>query len=198
MLCHTVGQRFHINNPTRRNKMKRTNLRSALVITAILIFTGAGIVWAHGGWDGGYGGPMMGYGGGYGGHMMGYGGGYGGHMMGYGGGYGPMMGPGYYGPGYANLSPEQANKLDAARDKFYDQTRDLREKMDEKNYAIQEELNKETPNRDKIQSLQGELSQLRSQYDQYAIDYDLAVREIAPNAARGPAYAGGYRGGYCY
>jgi zinc resistance-associated protein len=169
--------------------MKRTHIRNALIIAAVLIFTGAGIVLAHDEWGGR---------GGYGGHMMGYGGGYGGHMMGYGGGYGPMMGPGYYGPGYGNLSQEQSNKLDAARDKFYDQTRDLRENMDNKSYAIQEELNQENPNRDKIQSLQGELSQLRSQYDQYAIDYNLAVRDIVPKAARGPAYAGGNRGGYCY
>jgi len=174
--------------------MKRTSIRSTLVISAILILAGAGIVWAHGEW-GGYGG-MMGYGG-YGGHMMGYGGGYGGHMMGPG--YnGSMMGPGY-GPAYSDLSQEDYNKLDAAREKFYDQTRDLREKMDQKGYALQEELNKQNPDQAKLEALQQDLSGLRSQFDQYSLEYNLAVRKIVPDAARGPAYAGGgYRGGYCW
>ena len=161
--------------------MKRSNVRNALIISAILFLAGAGIVWAHGGW-GGYGG-MMGYGG-YGGHMMGPG-------------YGPMMGPGY-GPAYGNLSQDQYNKLDNARDKFYDQTRDLREKMEEKSYAIQEELNKQNPDQAKLEALQQDLSGLRDQFDKYALEYNLAVRNIAPDSAGGPAYAGGYRGGYCY
>ena len=119
--------------------MKRVNLRNALIISAILLLAGAGTVWAHGGY-GGYG-PMMGYGGH--GPMMGYGG-YGGQMMGPG--YGPMMGPGY-GPACGNLSQDQYNKLDNARQKFYDQTQDLRDEMGQKNYAMQEELNKPNPDR---------------------------------------------------
>jgi len=186
--------------------MNRTRFRNALILSAILFLAGAGIVWAHGGWGGyggmmGYGGygPMMGYGG-YGGHMMGPGyggmmgyGGYGGHMMGPG--YGPMMGPGY-GPAYGNLSRDQYNALQNAREKFYDQTQDLRDEMDQKSYAIQEELNKQNPDRAKLQSLQKELSALRSQYDKDALDYNLAVRKIVPDAARGQAYGNGYRGGY--
>ena len=188
--------------------MKRLNVRNALIISAILLLAGAGTVWAHGGY-GGYG-PMMGYGGyggmmgGYGGHMMGYGGGYG-PMMGYGGygghmmgpGYGPMMGPGY-GPAYGNLSQDQYNKLDNARQKFYDQTQDLRQKMDQKQYAIQEELNQPNPDQGKLESLQKDLSALHAQYDQDALNYNLAVRKIAPNATPGPPYGNGYgyRGGY--
>jgi zinc resistance-associated protein len=159
--------------------MKRIHIRNALIISAILFLAGAGIVWAHDGW------------GGYGGHMMGYGG----HMMGPG--YGPMMAPGY-GPAYSNLSEDQYNKLENAREKFYDQTRDLREKMDEKNYAMQEELNRQNPDQAKLEALQQDLSGLRDQFDKSALDYNLAVRKIVPDAARGPAYAGGYRGGYCY
>lgn len=169
--------------------MKRTHTRNAIIITALLILTGAGIALAHDGWGGR---------GGYGGHMMGYGGGYGGHMMGYSGGYGgSRMGPGF-GPGDGELSQDDTNRLAAAREKFYDQTRELREKMEDKGYAIQSELNKEDPDRDKIVSLQGELSQLRSQLDQYALDYNLAVRKIVPDSARVRAYADGYRGGNCW
>ena len=126
--------------------------------------------------------------------MMGYGGGYGGHMMGYGG---HMMGPGY-GPGYGDLSQEDAKKLEAARETFFDQTRDLRGKMDDKRYAIQKELDQQTPDRDKLKTLQGDLSQLQSQFDEYALDYELAVKGIVPESECGRTYAGGYRGGNCW
>ncbi|MCB2168714.1 MAG: periplasmic heavy metal sensor [Deltaproteobacteria bacterium] len=177
--------------------MKRIHIRNALIISAVFVFAVVGLALAHDEWGGrgGYGGHMMGYGGGYGGHMMGNGGGYGGHMMGPG--YGPMMGPGN-GSCYGDLSQEDANKLEAARDKFYDQTRELREKMDDKSYAIQKELNQPTPDRDKLKALQGDLSQLQSQFDTYALDYNLAVRGIVPNGGRDRAYAGGYRGRNCW
>jgi hypothetical protein len=176
--------------------MKRIHIRNAFIVAAVFIFAVVGLALAHDEWGGrgGYGGHMMGYGGGYGGHMMGYGGGYGGHMMGYGS---PMMGPGN-GPGYGDLSQEDASKLKAAQEKFYDQTRELREKMDDKSYAIQKELDQPTPDRDKLKALQGDLSQLQSQFNAYALDYNLAVRDIVPDEARGRAYAGRYRGGNCW
>jgi Spy/CpxP family protein refolding chaperone len=161
--------------------MKRTHIRNALIIMTVLIFTGAGIVLAHDGWGGR-------------GNMMGYGGGYGGHMMGYGG---PMMGQGN-GTSYGDLSQEDANKLEAARETFFDQTRELRENMNDKGYAIQKELDQPAPDRDKLKALQDDLSQLRSQFDAYALDYNLAVQGIVPNEARSRAYAGGYRGGNCW
>jgi len=171
--------------------MKGKHIRSMLIITAVLIFTGAGVLLAHDGW--GSRGGMMGYGGhmmGYGDHMMDYGD----HMRGYGG---QMMGPGY-GAVDDDLSQEDANKLQAAREMFSDQTRELREKMDDKSYAIQKELDQPTPDRDKLKALQDDLSQLQSQFNAYALDYNLAVRNIVPDEARNRAYAGGYRGRNCW
>jgi Spy/CpxP family protein refolding chaperone len=134
---------------------------------------------------------------GYGGHMMGNGGhmmDYGDHMRGYGG---HMMGPGY-GPGYGDMSKEDYNKLEAAREKFFDQTQDLRRELDEKRYAMENELAKETPDRDKINALQDDISKLRSEWDHKALEHRLEVREMMPESARGRAYAGGYRGGNCW
>jgi Spy/CpxP family protein refolding chaperone len=185
--------------------MKRMQFHKMVVLAVIMIFTGAGIALAHdndrgrGGDRDDYGGHMMDYDGGYGGHMMGYGGGYGGHMMGYDRGFhGHMMGPdeGAYGPAGHNLSRNEYRQLENAREKFYNKTRELREKIDNKRYAIQREMNKENPNRHRIKSLQKELSALRAQFDQYSLDYDLAVRKALPDAARGRAYASGFRGGY--
>jgi Spy/CpxP family protein refolding chaperone len=168
--------------------MKKTYLRNALIIAAVLIFTGTGIVLAHDEWGGR---------GGYGGHMMGYGGGYGGHMMGYGGGYGgPMMGPGY-GQAYSDLSQEDYQKLEAANEKFFDQTRDLREKLDEKRFALDKEWNQENPDSAKIKALQDDISKLRSEFDAKRMEHELEVRKMMPESFRGRTYAGGYRGGYC-
>lgn len=167
--------------------MKKTHIRNALIVSAVFIFAVAGLALAHDEWGGR---------GGYGGHMMGYGGGYGGHMMG-GPGYGPMMGPGY-GQAYGDLSKEDNDKLEAARETFFDQTRELREKMDDKSFAMQKELEQPTLDRDKLKALQSDLSQLQSQFNAYALDYKLAVRDILPDEARGRAYAGGYRGGNCW
>ena len=171
--------------------MKRKHIYSMLIITAILIFTGAGIGLAHDGWGGR--GSMMGYGGhmmGNGGHMMDYGD----HMRGYGG---QMMGPGY-GSCYGDLSKEDYSKLEAAREEFFDQTRDLRRELDEKRYAMENELTKETPDRDKVKALQSDISKLRSEWDAKALEHRLEVREMMPESARGRTYAGGYRGGNCW
>lgn len=165
--------------------MTRNRIRNLVVITAVLLLTGAGIVWAHDGW-GGRGGHMRGYGG----HMMDYEG----QMRGYGG---HMMGPGY-GPGYGDLSEEDYNKLEASREKFFDQTRDLRSERNDKHNAMQGEMTKENHDRSKITSLQKDISKLRSEFDVQALDYELEVRKMIPESARQPLYAGGDRRGYCW
>lgn len=175
--------------------MKKNRIRTMFIVAAVLTLVAGGLAMAHDGWGGprgGYGGHMMGYGG----HMMGPV--CGGHMMG----YGPMMGPGYgsgYG-GYGDLSQEEYEKLEAARDKFFDETRELRRQLDEKRYDIQKELAKENPDRDKITALQSDVSKLRSEFDEKALDHRLEVRDIVPESARGGrGYARGYGGGgYCW
>jgi Spy/CpxP family protein refolding chaperone len=176
--------------------MRPSLTKKSLMISAVLLFAGAAVVFAHGGYGrGGYGG-MMGYGPGYGGHMMGYGPGYGmgPGMMGYGPGYG-------YGPdgrGYgANLTEEQQAKLDAAREKFFTETETLRDQIQDKRFALGDELRKENPDTGKVTALQKELSQLEGEFDQKAIQHQLEVRKILPERAR-RGYGRGYGGGYCW
>mgnify|MGYP006287144231 FL=1 len=177
--------------------MKTKGTRTILITTLILVLVGAGVALAQGGW--GYGGHMRGYGGG---HMKGYDcprGGHGPHM-GYGGGMRGYGGPGY-GSGYGDLSKEDYDKLEAARDKFFDETRELRREMDDKRYAMQQEMAKENPDRDKVKALQGDLSKLRSEFDEKRLEHRLEMREIVPESARGGrGYARNYRGGggYCW
>lgn len=172
--------------------MKTKRTRNLLLLTAIFVLIGGGIALAHDGW-GGRGGHMQGYGG----HMMDYDD----HMRGYGGRMGGdgghMMGPGY-GCDDSDLSKEDRAKLEQAREKFFDQTRDLRRDLDEKRFEMEKELAKENPDRDRVKALQSDISKLRSEFDEKALEHRLEVREVMPESARGRGYYGGNRGGYCW
>jgi Spy/CpxP family protein refolding chaperone len=162
----------------------KTNKKNIFGLAAILTLAIAAIAFAHDG----YGGYM----GGYGGHMMGPGYG-GGHMMGYDSDDGPYRrGPGALG----NLSDEDAAKLDASQEKFYNETRDLRDQIDEKGIALNNEMRKDNPDKDKVFELQKEVSSLRSDFDQKALAHQLAVRKLLPDNFRGSGY--GNRRGYCW
>ena len=158
-----------------------------LIISAVLLLAGAAIVFAQGGYGrGGYGGHMMGYDSE---HGPGYGMGPG--MMGHGQGYGP------HGRGYgANLTDEERAKLDAAREKFFEQTEALRDQIEDKRFALQAEMRKDNPDTGKVTTLRKELSQLEGEFDQKAIVHQLEVRKMLPEKAR-RGFGRGYGGGYC-
>ena len=174
----------------------KLNTKSIFGLAAVLILGIAAVAFAHGGW--GYGGHMMGpgYGGGYMmgpgyGHMMGPG--YGGHMMGWDSDDGPYRrGPGAWG----NLSEEDAAKLSAAQEKFYQDTRGLRDQIEEKSLALRDEMDKTNPDQAKVFALQKEISSLRGDFDQKALDHQLEVRKMLPEDFRSSGY--GNRGGYCW
>ncbi len=181
--------------------MKKNLTHKTLILSAALLLMGGGIAFAQG-WGGGYGyggGPMMGYGGyGYGGHMMGYGPGGGGYgmgpgMMGYGGGYGQGPGAqGYYGCpgygygqgngyGYGNLTQEQRQQLQASQQKFFNDTRDLREQIQNKRQALGEAMAQPNPDESKVTQLQKDLSKLESDFDQKAVRHQVEIRKILPD-----------------
>jgi zinc resistance-associated protein len=165
----------------------KPNKSSFAIIAVVLTIGIAALGFAYDGNGPGYGGHMMGYGGGYG--YMGPG------MMGWGPGYGHMRG--YYGPNrYDNLSQEDAAKLQQSQDKFFDQTRELRNSIRDKQFALNDEFQKPEPDRAKVVDLQKQLSQLESQFDQKALEHQLELRKEFPkdNFAYGQGYG---RGGNC-
>jgi len=156
---------------------KRTNIAGILLLSALLIVPAA--VWAHEwGWGGG-------------------------HMMGYWGG-----GSGYYDRGdngYNALSQEQQEKLAALDQKFYNETRELRDKLWSKSAGLNALLSQNNPDTSKVSQLQKEVSDLRTQLDHKATAYELEARSIAPDVrfgggyGYGPMMGGGYghmMGGY--
>lgn len=135
---------------------------------------------------------MMGYGSGYQGQMgsgmMGYG------MMGYGMGYrNGMMGYGRY--GYNTLSSENATKLQKAQQQFFNDTRELRNEIQEKELALNQELSKDSPNRDKALSLQKALSSLEAQFQQKELKYRIDLQKSFPGTALSSGYG---NWGYCW
>ena len=154
------------------------HIKTKIGIIVIVLTVGiAAVAFAHG-WNGsGYGGYMMGPG------MMGYGPGYGGHMMG----YGP--------DGYGNLSPRDAAKLEQSQQEFLNDTSDLRNSIQEKQFALNQEIQQTNPDRDKITNLQKELSQLESRFEQKALEHQLDLRKNFPENTLSMGYG---RRGYCW
>ncbi len=152
-------------------KMKTTIGVSAVLFTLAI----AAVAFAHGG---GYG--RGGYGRHMGGHMMGNGG----HMMGYGS---HMRG---YGAG-GDLPEETRAQLDAAREGFYKETRQLRGEIEDAQMALRDEMRKDNPDKGKVVELQKSLSGLQAEFDQMAVSHRLEMRKLIPEDYRGRGYGGG-------
>lgn len=165
--------------------MNSKRITKTIVITSIILLIGGTIAFAHDGW--GYGG--------YGRHM---GRQWGGHMMGPGYGSGPMMGYGHdWGKtrGFGRLSEEDAAKLEQTRERFYNETKELRRKIYDMEIDLQDEMAKEAPDQDKLAKLQKEISKYRAEFDQKALTHRLEMRKLAPEGFGGRGYG---RGGYCW
>jgi len=129
-------------------------------------------------------------------HGWGYGGG---HMMGY---YG--AGPGYYGRyngGYATMNSKQQEQLADLNQKFFNETRSLREKLWSKSTELNALLSETNPNTGKIDKVQKEISDLRAKLDEKTVNHEIEVRKIAPDSWYGNRYGygpmmGGYGMGY--
>lgn len=161
--------------------MKRKKITIGLLVFGLIVAI-AGFAFAHGGFGrhmDGYGGHMMGPGYG-GGHMMDYGPGYGPHMRGYG--------------GWGTLSEEDAAKIEAARDDFYKETRELRGKIDDARIELRNEMDKDQPSESKVTSLQKQLSELQAEFDQKSLVHEFKIGKLVPEGYRGR----GFRGGYCW
>lgn len=168
-------------------KFKGT-LRTTL-IAGLVLMVGTAVAFAHGGWGGGRGGgrgPMM-------------------NCQ-----DDPTMGPSGYGPyvrGYGGpnrLTEEELAKLEPIREKFLAKTEELRLNINEKQFALRQEMIKKNPDEKKAVQLQKELSELRGQFEQKAFEHRLEIRKLLPERSFGPGMGGGYgwgkggRGGFCW
>lgn len=168
------------------NQMNTTRTSKTIIIISIILLLGGAMAFAHGGFGGGNG---------YGRHMRGYGG----HMMGpdYGSGFGPHMRD--YGP-WSDMSEEDRAKFDNRRETFFEETRELRGKIDENRIALRDEMIKDNPDEGKVLELQKQISMMQAEFDQKAIKHRLEVRKLLPEDFQGHGFRrGGGRGpGNCW
>jgi zinc resistance-associated protein len=124
-------------------------------------------------------------------------------------GYGKHMGMEYGDSNrYASLNDEQIEALDASREAFLNDTKDLRANIYQKRLEIRSELAKQDPDTAKLKAVQKELSELEATFDQKRLEHQIEMNKIAPDARRayGRGYGGrmmgdgsGYRGqGHCW
>ena len=98
-----------------------------------------------------------------------------------------------YGYG-SDLSEDEYKKLDEERQAFFKETEDLRQKIYDKELALERELTKENPDGKKAAKLHKELAELETEFEQKQIDHHLSVRKINPRMGRGYMGRGGKMG----
>ncbi len=161
--------------------MKTTHTTKTILFISVLLLAGAAFAYAHDGYGPGH------HRGGYGGYMMGPG--YQGHMMGDEPGWGRHR-------GWSGLNEEETAQVEAARDKFYNETKELRGKIDEKSVQLRNEMVKDEPDSGKAAKLQKELSGLKAEFDQKAVAHRLEMRKLLPDKFQGRGYGQGGGRGY--
>ena len=112
--------------------------------------------------------------------------GYGGYMMGPG--YGPNYGG--YGPQTSQLTPEQTQKLDQLRQKYWEETKALRADLFAKNQELRGLSIQANPDPKAIEKLQKEVFSLQQKLQEKNFAFQQEMDKIAPG------YWGGYGQGY--
>ncbi|MCF8092276.1 MAG: periplasmic heavy metal sensor [Desulfotignum sp.] len=121
--------------------------------------------------------------------------------------WGPGRGMGGYGPGtncpgidrntYNDLSKAQQDELAALRQKFIDDTYELRTSMMHKHNEIRLLMETSEPDRATLNRLTAEVSDIMKQIQENRIDFMLAAKKVAPELRFGGQGMGqGYHKGY--
>ncbi len=169
--------------------MKKNLTNKALIVLAMFALIGFSMDASAFGKGQGYGCPGQGQAQGHGCSRQGQARGYG--CQGQGAGC-PGQGQGHGCQGKAacrgGLGEEEIKKLDALRQAFLEDTRDLRQELNAKELELGAELAKKNPDPEKAVGLQQELSGLEARFDQKRMNHILEMKKFSPNGGSG--YAG--------
>ena len=94
----------------------------------------------------------------------------------------------------SNLSDDEIDKLNNDRQAFFEDTRELRGKLYQKELELRSELAKKDPDAKKAAGLQKELSDLESQLDQKRVNHRIKMQKENPEFFAGRGY--GRKQGY--
>jgi zinc resistance-associated protein len=114
----------------------------------------------------------------------------GGYCLGQGPGWGRWGGgaPGYQG----NLNDQEIDKLNKERQAFFEDTRELREKLYQKELELRSEMAKQDPDVNKAVALQKEVSELQGQLDQKRVEQGIKMQKENPDFFAQRGYGPGY------
>ena len=115
-------------------------------------------------------------------------------MSGYGAYGGSGSGPCWLGGG--NLTDSQQVEMDKLQQSFVNDTAKLRQDIWNKSSELDTLLDSETPDANKVKTLQKEISDLQAKMADKRVDFELQARKIAPNTRFGQGYGRGYGMGY--
>lgn len=107
-------------------------------------------------------------------------------------------------PGYNQLTEEERNQVDEAKDRFMAETEALRDQLYEKRTALGDELAKADPNVEAAAKMQTEISNLKAQLDQIRLSHQIEMKKINPDLGgkygrmKGSGGRGGYGRGHCW
>lgn len=93
---------------------------------------------------------------------------------------GPGHGQGHPGAA-ANLSDKDMERMEAERAAFYKETKDLRFRIEDKEWELGRELRADKPDAKKAMAVQKELSDLSGQMDQKVLAHRLKMRTLFPD-----------------
>jgi len=134
------------------------------------------------------------------------------HRWGYGGFGGYMMGPGYRGhmmsPGYggcwggdqiSQLNPEQTKKLDQLRQKYWQETKGIQDKLFSKHQELQGLYAQPNPDQKSIDKIQKEVFDLQQRLREKSFVFSREAEKIAPqkSSCHGPRRGWHQRGPRC-
>jgi zinc resistance-associated protein len=119
--------------------------------------------------------------------------------------WGPGKGMGGYGGGthcpgidqnaYTDLTDAQKDELATLRQKFIDDTYELRTSMMQKHNEIRLLMETSQPDRKKLSQLNTEVSDLMKQLQENRIDFMLTAKKVAPELTFGQGMGRGYHNG---
>ena len=117
----------------------------------------------------------------------------GGNCRGQGGGWGQS---GSAAPGtQGNLSEQDTDKLNQERQAFFEDTRELREKLNQKELELRSEMAKQDPDVKIAVALQKEISDLEGQLDQKRVEQRIKMQKENPDFFAGRGAGRGYGNG---
>lgn len=96
-------------------------------------------------------------------------------------------------PGYqSNLSDQDIDKLNSERQAFFEDTREVREKLYQKELELRSEMAKQDPDVNKAVALQKEVSELQGQLDQKRVEQRIKMQKENPDFFAGRGFGRGY------